>query len=310
MYCRKAHDELIAKRKFAGVLMSDHNKKAAKKSSDNDNNKIQEILSDCLSSSGDVAQLTNSIITSGITQISNMTIVPSNVQQSSQISTGTPTVVSTILSESNTALISGDSPPVQSSISDGNTSTELTGIIQVGAVGGGDVSIQGDTNADGTPISKPEIKERKRRIRIDDDDESPTFNPLARGIRRSRGRGGRGSRGGNRGGTLRMQQRQQQRAAANALLGISSNSSGATPNSTAAGGNTMFLLHTPEKSRDGIIFTTPEGKVSGIFLFIYLFLFTLNIHCFMNVCCVHQQHIKPIIYIIFIAHKKVTQNLC
>lgn len=79
-------------------------------------------------------------------------------------------------------------------------------------------------------------KERKRRMRIDDDDESPTFNPMSRGIRRGRGRGGRGNRGRGR---LRTPN-QQPRSASNSIIS------------------------SPDKSRDGgsssCVFTTPDGK--------------------------------------------------
>lgn len=90
------------------------------------------------------------------------------------------------------------------------------------------------------------IKERKRRIRIDDDDESPTFNPMARGIRRIRGRGSRGNRGGR--GAMRLQLNQQK--------------------IQRTGG--IFLLNTPEKSHDATIFTTPEGKVCVKFYISFL----------------------------------------
>lgn len=70
-----------------------------------------------------------------------------------------------------------------------------------------------------TPVSA--IKERKRRIIVDDDDESPTWQ---RGFKRTRGRG-RGARG--RGGLNRSQHRLQ-------------------------------MLSSPEKSRDASVFTTPE----------------------------------------------------
>lgn len=83
------------------------------------------------------------------------------------------------------------------------------------------------------------IKEKKRRMHIDDDDESPTFNPMSRGTRRGRGRGGRGSRG--RGRSKAGQQQQQQR----------------TPT------NSNSMISSPDKSRDGGssscgIFTTPK----------------------------------------------------
>lgn len=85
---------------------------------------------------------------------------------------------------------------------------------------------------------------RKRRIRIDDDDESPTFNPLARGIRRGRGRGGRGSRGGR--GTLRRQLHRP----------------------------LMSILSSPDKSSGEVSpFTSPEAKV---ILIEFLFVIDLN----------------------------------
>lgn len=73
---------------------------------------------------------------------------------------------------------------------------------------------------------------------IDDDDESPTFNPMSRGIRRGRGRGGRGNRGRGR---LRTPT-QQSRSASNSIIS------------------------SPDKSRDGGssscgVFTTPDGKL-------------------------------------------------
>lgn len=71
-----------------------------------------------------------------------------------------------------------------------------------------------------TPISA--IKERKRRIIVDDDDESPTFNPMSRGNKRARRGKGRKGRNNN-----------QRRS----------------------------LPASPEKSRDAGIFTTPDGKV-------------------------------------------------
>ena len=94
------------------------------------------------------------------------------------------------------------------------------------------------TTPAGDSSTKVEVKERKRRIRIDDDDESPTFNPLVRSIRRGRGRGSRGSRGGRGANSLRHQS-----------------------NLKMQRSGSIFLLNTPEKSHDSIIFTTPEGKV-------------------------------------------------
>lgn len=74
------------------------------------------------------------------------------------------------------------------------------------------------------------IKERKRRIIVDDGDESPTFNPLARGAKKGRGRG-RGARG-------RAQFLKNRR---------------------------IQLTESPEKSRDDSVFTTPDGIVSIFF---------------------------------------------
>lgn len=118
----------------------------------------------------------------------------------------------------------------------------------------------------GVPITSPLktiVKKCKRRIRIDDDDESPTFNPLVRQVRRGGGRGsrggGRGSRGGGRGGQQRSVVRQ---------VGT-----GQSPESM------FFLGSTPDKAKDaepeprpfaspdgGIVFASPpEAKVSALF---------------------------------------------
>lgn len=89
-------------------------------------------------------------------------------------------------------------------------------------------------------------KERKRRIRIDDDDESPTFNPMSRGSRgRGRGRGGRGSRGGR---NIMKNIKLSTKLASDAI-------------------DRVFMMSMPNKLNDEVgihssNFTTPDGKVS------------------------------------------------
>lgn len=222
-FFRKAQED---KRKFTGVLMTDKTLKIS-----NDTNGKQLLLTDMINSN------VSSDSTPGITKMSN--IMTANVDHINVVPTPNDG-------------LHVDTPPFeQVNDKEGSVVVPIGNRIEDGVQS----VVVGDTSA--SPL-KPEIKEKKRRIRIDDDDESPTFNPLTRGIRRGRGRGGRGSRGGAR-GALRMQQRQLQRN--NAILG---NASGGAPQNP-----TMFLLNTPEKSHDGIIFTTPEGKVSGIFRYFF-----------------------------------------
>lgn len=122
----------------------------------------------------------------------------------------------------------GETTPEIGAAASGTASTIVDGVKVVG------VGEQLDA------ATSVETKEKKRRIRIDDDDESPTFNPMARGIK-TRGRGrGRGSRGGIGGrGAMRG--------------GLTTPRSGS-----------LSLLSTPEKSRDAAVFTSPEGKVCFI----------------------------------------------
>lgn len=70
-------------------------------------------------------------------------------------------------------------------------------------------------------------KERKRRIVVDDDDESPTFNPLSR----SSGKKVRGKNRRGKHGLLKQKQRQ-------------------------------MMFATPDKSNENAIFTSPESIVS------------------------------------------------
>lgn len=88
-----------------------------------------------------------------------------------------------------------------------------------------------------TPLSA--IKERKRRIIVDDDDESPTFNPMSRGSKRARR--GRGRKGRNN------NQRRSQ------------------------------LLMSPEKAREAGIFTTPDGKVCIIIQHTYRHIYVYSL---------------------------------
>lgn len=77
-------------------------------------------------------------------------------------------------------------------------------------------------------------KERKRRIVVDDDDESPTFNPLSR----SSGKKARGKNRRGKTGLLKQKQRQ-------------------------------MLFITPDKANESAIFTSPESIVSVEVFFIH-----------------------------------------
>lgn len=122
--------------------------------------------------------------------------------------------------------------PVAASITTTTTSPSVINIISPSSTNQSPVVINEiiDITTE-TPLSI--MKERKRRMRIDDDDESPTFNPMSRGTRRGRGRGGRGSRGRGRLRTAQQQQR------------------------------SSSIISSPDKSRDGGssscgVFTTPR----------------------------------------------------
>lgn len=131
-------------------------------------------------------------------------VTPPDLQQSAVL---TNTTVETISQSMNITQINIDNRISESSITESITTTSTQESL---------------TSTQDTPVV---TKERKRRIVIDDDDESPTFNPLNRGIKRMRGRG-RGSRG--RGSLQRK----------------------------------MHLMQSPEKSVDATVFTSPEGIVS------------------------------------------------
>lgn len=157
--------------------------------------------------------------------------------------------------------------------------------------------VQGQLAADGERMPstlKSATKERKRRIRIDDDDESPTFNPLGSrttGLGRTRGRG-RGSRGGSRGGLARQ-----------SAGGVQRTVKGVPVESGIVDG--AFRLVTPEKSStldngavvfmspDEKMFTSPpEGKVSQVVWRFYVvvalnmqFLTMLSSAHVLSVCC-------------------------
>lgn len=78
-----------------------------------------------------------------------------------------------------------------------------------------------------TALTSGISKERKRRIVVDDDDESPTFNPLSR----SSGKKARGKNRRGKGGLLKQKQRQ-------------------------------MLFATPDKTNENALFTSPESIVS------------------------------------------------
>lgn len=137
------------------------------------------------------------------------------------------------------SLVVGVGDPLETSVKDSKTAT----LFLFNPVQPAETPLAASENQQPfSPITSPlktHVKERKRRIRIDDDDESPTFSPVGRSVRRGRGRGGRGSRG--RGG--------QQRAMVKIGAGLA---------------ESMFLLGSPEKSRDAPeprAFASPEGIV-------------------------------------------------
>lgn len=115
---------------------------------------------------------------------------------------------------------------------------------------------QTSSNDQGSAAADPELsegvsntpsyaKERKRRIVIDDDDESPTFNPLNRGMKRIRGRGRRG-----RSGLTRLNQRKMHLSPEKGANSLPATPSLATATPAAA------------QDDDSNLFTSPEGIVS------------------------------------------------
>lgn len=138
------------------------------------------------------------------------------------------------------------------SLHDADTSIDEDGIVTV------TVDDEKESNsAVLEPLEKKEDKKRAPRIIPDDDDESPTFNPLNRSLtpRRGRGRGyrGRGSKG--RGSKQVARVLLSQKILANSQTNMS-------------------LTETPERYPNGALFSTPDGKVSQFLLLICLELFS------------------------------------
>lgn len=220
---------MMAKRKFAGVLMIDHNARVTAKE-----DKVRHAVS-VADSTGPLFDI-NALKMASSDAHKDIVQLPPDTQAMELLAK--PSVVSAALSAS--PIIPNNENASMACLTDiiqPSMSAELTALVSA-ANASTEPTVVGQPPVDAT---KPEAKERKRRIRIDDDDESPTFNPMARGVRRGRGRGGRGSRGAR--GALKGMRQQR------------------TPGTTGVGHN-VFMLSTPEKSHDGIIFTTPEGKVS------------------------------------------------
>lgn len=147
------------------------------------------------------------------TEIVSDNIVPPETESTllpSPVLIPTPVLTPTLLPTPPPALM----PSANSNSIEGNTPVKID-VVQM--------DITTPANAElTTPPSM--VKERKRRIIVDDDDESPTFNPMARGKKRTRGRG----RGTRRGGLQRFNQRRAE------------------------------MLASPDKSHDATIFTSPE----------------------------------------------------
>lgn len=236
--CRKMKEEKLAKRRFMGLLASDRKtpgrkRKGAAASADvteadavnaadvtlktNNNSTTTELdVIDAAAAAATAASHANNLrrpLSSAGGSSSNSSsngsstatpTQPQNHQNSHQNSDNTID----LLLDDDVVLVMADECNSQSSLKQPTeAAAEPTTDPLALPTAAGHVPADQLATADGTAATGGKAsaaKERKRRIRIDDDDASPTFNPLGRptGLGRSRGRGQRGGRGSRGGGRL------------------------------------------------------------------------------------------------------------
>lgn len=257
-------------RKFAGIMMLQHNVKALPIDSN------QLTLPQMLKNS------TNNNITPANTNTVNNPLFPGQ-QTTILTASGTMTITSTTaptaphihpsvveLTENKISIlpIPITSPPTTSSLSPTNvlispnaSSLILTATESVNETIETSPTVEQIITSNETePIESiattpTTTKERKRRIIIDDDDESPTFNPLNRSNKRFRGRGRRG-----KGGLLRQNQLRKMQLSPEKLGNILATSTSMP--SLIAASTTPAAATTVSQDDDSNLFTSPEGIVS------------------------------------------------
>lgn len=250
---RKAKEDKLAKRRFVGLLASERKTPGRKRKLAATDDVVDEpnANNSRSNSGGPAASLTaGSSLNSNSNSSSMLAAMHSQTNSNNANDLDDVVLIVEDPTSSNASLLKAECDPLALSNDD---------LLACGA----DLPAAGGEQ---TPSSlKSVVKERKRRIRIDDDDESPTFNPLGRatGLGRARGRG-RGGRGGSRGGLSRQ-----------SAAGVQRTVKGVPVDSGIVDG--AFRLVTPDKSTttdngtvvfmspDEKMFTSPpEGKVSQL----------------------------------------------